>query len=454
MVLKRLFVTTLGALGLGAFVAGTATAQSAGEGNIPAPNLFDDQIECSMNVQTPPAALGMALDTKIMTGMGIEVDAMGAPTNANGNDDSALANLVFVIPPTHSNCGTGMVQAMIPDPNNAGQMVAAVDTDGNPIYISVKGAIPTDVAEGYTATYEAFVEANAADGAVEDAQKLLNALPATATAVQRAALQTTLDKAVAVQSTAHAKLYATGAGPIYTAGIAEWRAKGAVEGAIGAWNTAVTGAETAEGVLNPMANAEYVPLGDSDQIDGLFTGDDINLVNLRRYANANGDNSAVQDPVSGDITMGPGNTGTVGNFDAAGNLLVPMELWDHDGDDGDADATPEVLRATPVSMTYMQINGRLDEVKETVTALKKFQTDNKNALLNPVVDVAVQRAEAEQAYYQAQFDAMVADATDRRSEDEKGEDHAGYVAAPYSLKSRYGDYTAATTTWATTVPQA
>ena len=43
MVLKRLLVTTLGALGLGALAAGPASAQQ-----IPAPDLFDDQVECSI----------------------------------------------------------------------------------------------------------------------------------------------------------------------------------------------------------------------------------------------------------------------------------------------------------------------------------------------------------------------------------------------------------------------
>ena len=45
MVLKRLLVTALGALGLGALAAGTASGQqTAGSGNIPAPDIFDDQI--------------------------------------------------------------------------------------------------------------------------------------------------------------------------------------------------------------------------------------------------------------------------------------------------------------------------------------------------------------------------------------------------------------------------
>ena len=54
MVLKRILVTTLSALGLGALVAGTASGQDngAGGGNIPAPDIFDPQITCTMNVPT------------------------------------------------------------------------------------------------------------------------------------------------------------------------------------------------------------------------------------------------------------------------------------------------------------------------------------------------------------------------------------------------------------------
>ena len=63
MVLKRLLVTTLGALGVGALAAGPASAQH----NIPAPDLFDDQVECSSNVPdgVANAALGMALGMAI-----------------------------------------------------------------------------------------------------------------------------------------------------------------------------------------------------------------------------------------------------------------------------------------------------------------------------------------------------------------------------------------------------
>ena len=50
MVLKRFLTMALGAMGLGALAAGTAVGQGAGDGNIPAPDIFDDQITCTMNV--------------------------------------------------------------------------------------------------------------------------------------------------------------------------------------------------------------------------------------------------------------------------------------------------------------------------------------------------------------------------------------------------------------------
>ena len=57
MVLKRVLVTALGALGLGALAAGPASAQQ-----IPAPDLFDDQVACSSNVPSgmANAAAGIA----------------------------------------------------------------------------------------------------------------------------------------------------------------------------------------------------------------------------------------------------------------------------------------------------------------------------------------------------------------------------------------------------------
>ena len=70
MVLKRFRITALGALGLGALAAGPATAQQ-----VPAPDLFDDQVACSSNVPAgmANAPLGMALGMTIKDGAPIRL---------------------------------------------------------------------------------------------------------------------------------------------------------------------------------------------------------------------------------------------------------------------------------------------------------------------------------------------------------------------------------------------
>ena len=77
MVLKRLLVTTLGALGIGALAAGPASAQQ-----IPAPDLFDGQVACSAYVPDgeADAALGMALGMTIKAGDAIELARMPTTT--------------------------------------------------------------------------------------------------------------------------------------------------------------------------------------------------------------------------------------------------------------------------------------------------------------------------------------------------------------------------------------
>ena len=434
MVLKRLFVTTLGALGLGALAAGPASAQQ-----IPAPDLFDDQVACSSNVPSgmANAAVGMALGMTIMDGDSIVVntDAMGSVSFGG-----MVAGLNYIIPPGDSNCGAGTyTQAEVTALDEAADDGDSGIEVGDPK--PVTGAVAKDVATGYSDTLTAYLALRVEDAAVKAANTALSTLLTddigddlqTATI---SAARETLAAAQLKQGVAQRALSAVGTGPINKLGIAEWQAKFAVEDAVTAWNTAVTDLNTAETNLDPLDYAAYVPLRDIAQIDGLVDQDgNVNLVNLRKYANANGDNSAVQDDETGDITDGPGSTGT-GNFDAAGNLLVPMSLQDHD-DDSDTEMR---LRPTPNSMTYMQINDRLTSVSETVAALKKFKGDNKNALLTAAIDAAIQRAETEQAYYEGQFAAMVSDTTDLDT-DRDGD----ATTMPDSLRARYSKYTAART---------
>ena len=107
MVLKRILVTTLSALGLGALAAGTASGQTAGDGNIPAPDIFDDQITCTQLLPTPmgvnlPSTVpmgGMTSPLDDLIGMGMNtLDDTGIAGVTDGA--SKLAGLGYVIPAT------------------------------------------------------------------------------------------------------------------------------------------------------------------------------------------------------------------------------------------------------------------------------------------------------------------------------------------------------------------
>ena len=65
MILKRLLATALGALGLGALAAGPAFGQAPGSSNIPAPDIFDDQITCT---QLLPNPMGFNLPSMVPMG--------------------------------------------------------------------------------------------------------------------------------------------------------------------------------------------------------------------------------------------------------------------------------------------------------------------------------------------------------------------------------------------------
>ena len=121
-------------------------------------------------------------------------------------------------------------------------------------------------------------------------------------------------------------------------------------------------------------------------------------------------------------------------FDAAGNLILPME---------DTDTTTEGIQLGLATdrTSYTDVKAQLDAVKNVVEELTDLQDENQNALLQPVIDEAVRRAEAEQAHYQGQFNAMVADTTDL---DIDGDGDA--TTMPTSIASRYSAYTAAKTT--------
>ena len=427
MVLKRLLVTTLGALGLGALAAGPTSAQQ-----VPAPDLFDDQVACSSNVPagTANAALGMALGMAIKDGEVItDIDGDGVP-----DAGSDFVGLNYIIPPGNSNCGGGTYsQAEFDAAETAlGDGMAGFEVGGPK---PVTGPIAKDVAAGYTQTLTAYLAVRAADTAVETAKAALKVLTdaATAGAADTPSITTareTLATAETTQTAANNKLNAVGAGPINMAGIAEWRAKFAVEDAVKAYNMAVAMADTAGSgaQLGDLNYAGYVPLRDetgSYLTNNVIQNGVVNLANLRAYANAEGNRAATQDAMSGAITG-------EGNFDNAGNLLVPMS------DSDDTDGAVITLAPTAVTDTYTDINTRVMAVNDAVTALKKLQKGNKNALLQPAIDEAVRRAELEAAHYGTQLAALRADTTAQNPNAEEDDQ--------YSIADRYSAYTAAKTT--------
>ena len=116
MVLKRILMTALGALGMGALAAGSAFAQSAGDGNIPAPDIFDDQITCSMNVPPkPPTPTVVPKGQKDESARRFDRhEGDMRLLNADGMGVDGVDDLGYVIPPMGGNCGAGVGTDLTP----------------------------------------------------------------------------------------------------------------------------------------------------------------------------------------------------------------------------------------------------------------------------------------------------------------------------------------------------
>ena len=492
MVLKRLFTTALGALGLGALAAGSAFAQETpGAGNIPAPDIFDDQITCSTNVPSmtptptrlpPNAASGAMTTLDTLIGMGDSVII----TDPNDGDFNAGYNdLGYVIPPMGANCGAG------PD---AASFVTGIDADDDGMFdgendVAPKGPIPADVAAGYSEVLEKFVAAygdpgDNADGGtagvLADAQKALN--KAIEDGMSGAAL-TPLQNAVTTAETAHNKAKAAfndiAGGPIYQAGVAEWMAKAAVTKSVADYNTQVGKANMAKMTLDDMDYGSYVPLGNNElfdsgnattvvsiDADGMAT---VNLNQLIQYTNGDLNNPQVGMHGVAGMGDGQGDNAPMGsntdasNFDAAGNLIVPMEpnTANDAGDNANLLDLRSVIDGT---------NNGVDMIRTTVenaniaaAALKKARDENLNPSTQTTYDEAYRRAQAEADYYNEQWAKVLADDTDIRTDAQKlnfiddgagqggvagdgirnGDeaDNPNYEANPITIARRHGEYT-------------
>ena len=447
MVLKRLFVTALGAMGLGALAAGTALAQaqSPGDGNIPAPDLFDDQIACTMNLP------GMAMrPTPTVVPMGEEdspLDTLiGDGMTAIVSSSQEALDLGYVIPATGSSCGNAT--AGLTD-----YFVGAQDA-----------SIPMDVAEGYSAVFAEFMdvygdptmagdpatgENNGAKGVLDAARRALAMATADTTAEQLETLQDAVDEALEEYNKQKAEFDAIASGHIYQAGVAEWMAQSAVTNAVIDYNVTVGEANKELSDLNDLdyvsvtvnddltvtKTSKYVPLFGDELIDTVVTIADgmasvPTVAALKVYANADGDNSAILEE------NGRANfTGTTSNFDSSRNLLIPTEL-DTTDRDGDGDITDYVPAIETGNFGVDDIRTRVDNYNIAAAALKKARDENGNVLLQPLYDEAYERAKAEAAYYNGVWADVLSDTTDQRTQDERDETHADYED-PYSISSQY-----------------
>ena len=413
MIIKRLMALT--AL---ASTAALAQQQQPGDGNVPAPDLFDDQIVCTSNLPgagalptptvAPKGATQSALDTAI--GMG----------TSQITGSSILNDLGYVIPHQYSNCGMGV---------------------GANFTTAAQGSVATDVATGYTALMPKFTAvygdpgvaaSTGTAGAVARARDALARAEADDNTSQAVldSLRRTLATAEERDNEARAAFDAIARGPIYQAAAAEWMAKAAVTRSIADYNEAVTDVVSAQSTLDTMSYAGYVPLGNSELVgtaviisSGMGT---VNLAQLNNYTNSDLNNPQVATVDEDGVT-----DTTDSNFDAAGNLVVPMRLVDG--------ALKSVTRSTLVSVA----RSNRDRHRIALEALKKYKEENRNIALDRLLAEAVRRAQAESDYYETQFRNVLSDTTNQNPVTIDIPSTPRNEAAPYSISSRHVDWLAA-----------
>ena len=402
MIIKRL-------MALIALASSAALAQQQpGDGNVPAPDLFDSQIVCTTQLPSMPPTPSVIA----MGDMESDLDAAIGVGTTQITAQATLDALGYVVPPMGSNCGQGTGEAAFT--------------------VSGQGSIATDVAEGYSEVLPKFIAVygdpgDASDsgtaGALRRARTALENAEAddTTSAARLRVLRDALEDAQEADTEARAEFNAISAGPIYEAGVAEWMAKSAVTNAIEDYNSAVTRASDARTVLEAMDFDDYVPLGNSALVQTVVLISNgmglVNLAELRDYVNADGDQLA---------TVGSNGVydTSQSNFDATGNLVVPNRL---DGDDLVA-----VTRRTEVG----DARENADDRRVALAALEELQSNNRNRLLQPVIDEAVRRARAEAEYYDRQLQTVLADDTNQNPITVDNLSTPEDESAPYSIASR------------------
>ena len=497
MILKRLLATALGALGLGALAAGPAFGQAPGSSNIPAPDIFDDQITCTQLLPTVegfnlPSTVpmgGMTSPLDDIIGMGENtLDTTGLTGLTDG--EAKLMGLGYVIPPMGMNCGAGVgggptLGTMNIDANDDGDFLDVGDT-------LAWGGIPKDVADGYSDLVTKYMAVYGDPGGttggtlreLEAAQKLLDETDASLEALVDARTRAR-DAAQEAHNKAVAAFNAASGGPIYTAGVEEWKAKMAVTQGIADYNAQVTKTNEARDALNALEYSEwnvgdeaamfavtqgmskYVPLANTSLVGTVVTiangmGTVGALTALETYT---GGTSTT--PVAGTAAV-PSTGGmdamssdsAASNFTTLGELIVPMTAGDHDSDA----ATPQTLIPTVSdngagTNDVTTIRDRVMNTRIAAATLKKAAEDNTNPRFQDLYDEAARRAALEQEYYDAVWARVLADATDSRNAQQRlryldtdssgvnevaeqtaGNINTAYEANPITIASRNAAY--------------
>ena len=499
MVLKRILVTALGALGLGVLAAGTASGQTAGSGNIPAPDIFDDQIACSMNVPAMPPMPSMVPQGKKKSPLDVAIEELRDSFNADADPavladvtDSATLGLGYVIPPANSNCGRGFLtndagafldssgsvttnpSAYVPIPlggfmmNDAGAFVDenGVVTNTPSAYVPAPvSAIATDVAAGYSDVLAKFMVvygdpgdlgSTGTAGRLQRAQKNLS--DAIEDELPTGSLEETRDQALEAHNKALAALNAISAGPIYQAGITEWMAKAAVTKAVKDINDQAAETNKALNSLNSLryqatptttatGASKYVPLANTELFgtDATATSGVVVVIDrgmgkvlhdeLVQYTNANLNSANVGTHGMAGSGDGTGNNAPVpsntinSNFDANGNLIIPMEVNTATTDD-----PTDIRPLTSTSNTISTIRTTVENTRIAAAALKKARDDH-TGLNQDVYDEAYRRAKLEMDYYDALWQRILADDADQRTDAQRALTGTDAVAR-FSISSR------------------
>ena len=431
MFLKRFLTMALGALGLGALASGTSFAQTApGDGNIPAPDMFNDQIACvqrvptglagiagGMNVPKPSAVPKGGMTSPLADLIKATRDATSGVISLTATQDGMGAaeylDLVYTIPTI--DCGTPY----------------SVDAGSAPANVELTESLSRDVANGYNAlkaTYDAVHHpVTGTRKGVRDAQDVVDALVkagTTGTALENA--NKALADAKKLDTTATAKLTRETTGNVYKAAVAEWDAKAAVEKAVTAFNKALgtDATSTADADQNNLRVTEQVfttsayndkwvqlTVDNESRIDALFyTGDDMKtgtelVTAIENYIAKTGDNAN-------------------SNFNTAGNLVLP---------DTNDDDVPDKIDTSTVAVVK-QARDRANAVRD---ALVKLQASNEDDNFTDEITEAVRRARLEAAHNESEYLRMLGDTTDLDTDEDEFD----------SIAQRYGRYQAAQRTY-------